>query len=71
MMRLMLRTCLAGAALFTGALLAHAQSVPPAGPPVAVEVMPVPNDDGRSMDVPATPPPPAVPAPEPNLGDGR
>ncbi len=64
MMRLMLQMSLAGAALFAGASLSHAQSVPPAGPPVAVEVMPVPNDDGRSADVPATPPPPAVPAPD-------
>ncbi len=64
MIRLILRMGLAGAALFAGTALAHAQSARPDGPPVAVEVLPVPNDQGRSLDVPDTPPPPVVPAPD-------
>jgi hypothetical protein len=60
MMRLMIRTSLAGAALFAGSLLAHAQSLPPPEPPA--EAAPIPNDEG--YEVPAMPNPPAVPAPD-------
>ncbi len=63
MMRLMLRTSLAGAALFAGALVALAQSVPPAGPPSA-EAAPIPDDQAGSIAVPPPPAPPAVPAPD-------
>ncbi len=57
MMHIILRTGLAGAALLAGGLLAHAQSLPPPGPPA--ESVP---DQG--YDMPATPAPPAVPAPD-------
>jgi hypothetical protein len=62
MLRFMLRTSLAGAAIFTGAMLAHAQTVPPAGPPA--EAAPVPGDQGMSIDPPAMPGAPATPMPE-------
>jgi hypothetical protein len=62
MIRLMLQTSLAGAAIFAGALLAHAQPVPPAGPPA--QATPIPDDRGGSVDIPATPPPPVLPAPD-------
>lgn len=64
MMRLMLKASVAGAALFAGASLAHAQSVPPAGPPVGAEVAPAPADPGGSIDNPTPPPPPVVLAPD-------
>jgi hypothetical protein len=62
MMRFMLRTSLASAALFAGALLAHAQAVPPAGPPA--QAAPIPDDQAGSIAVPPPPAPPAIPAPD-------
>jgi hypothetical protein len=55
MVRLMLRACLAGAAL------ANAQSLPPPEPPRA-EAAPI-YDEGYSVDVPDRPAPHAVQAP--------
>ncbi len=60
MVRLMLIARVAGAALFAGAVLAQAQSPPPPEPPP--EAAQIPTDEGYSVDVPARPTHPAVPA---------
>ncbi len=64
MLSLMIRTSLAGAALFAGALLAHAQSAPP-----PAEAAPIPDDQG-GYAVPAPPAVPAVPAPDDDSDEG-
>lgn len=61
-MRLIVRTGLAGAALFAGSLLVYAQSSPPPEPPTEAAL--IPNDEGYSVDLPARPTPPAIPAPD-------
>ncbi|KAF2991175.1 hypothetical protein MJC1_01908 [Methylocystis sp. MJC1] len=62
---LMLRATLAGAALFSGALLAQAQSVPPIDAPA--QMAPAPDDQGGPADLPTTP---GVPEPDDDSDGG-
>ncbi len=62
---LVLRSVLAGAGLFTGALLAHAQWVPPTDTPA--QLAPAPDDQGGPVDAP---PMPAAPEPDDNTDGG-
>ncbi len=59
-----LRTVIMAAALAAGATLVHAQPAPPPAPPA--EVVPAPDDEGRSVDVV---PAPVLPAPDDDAND--